>query len=368
MSQVPSLSVLILKEIAKNPAKFLANYSNGFEFALEAFPNVSFDVTQLIIDYVTEAGRMSDETVPISFFLSSRRTLSLQNSKVSSKFIQSVISICTNLEEINLSGIFQVDDDLVLRILKTCPILERLNIRNCRKITERALQHIVDQKANISSLNLGGDVNISSQGLMTFLKSPSAAQLTELSVAGLVGVTDEALALITLHCPKLRVLSINYTDISEKGLRNALSNSPSALSSSSISLSPSSLGGQLESLHIAWIGTTLTSTDAQDKPALSSEFFSDFLPVACPRLTELDLSGLKNVNTFTITNYLGKKVCLVSLFVMFNIVMNFPKLDWSAVYNGSPVLLSSLKARFVGSSKQQMEIHLNNYPYIKAEL
>ena len=88
--------------------------------------------TQVLINYVTDAGRYTDDIIPTTFFNGSRKELCLKNTKVSSKYIMKILDICPLLEDIDVSGTFLVDDDLVLNILQKCKNLKSLNIRNCR--------------------------------------------------------------------------------------------------------------------------------------------------------------------------------------------------------------------------------------------
>lgn len=51
--EIPRLSTLILKDIAKNPTKYLSN--KRYEKAINMFPSVAteMDITQVLIDYIT---------------------------------------------------------------------------------------------------------------------------------------------------------------------------------------------------------------------------------------------------------------------------------------------------------------------------
>jgi hypothetical protein len=92
---IPRLSVLVLKEIAKSPAQYLTldSYKRAIKIVQQ---NVDF--TQILIDYITEAGRLNDDVIPIEFFTSDRITLILRNTKLSSKYINKVIDKCPLLK------------------------------------------------------------------------------------------------------------------------------------------------------------------------------------------------------------------------------------------------------------------------------
>ena len=244
--EIPKLSTLVLKEIAKAPAKYLSTES--YERANKIISNSKdkgFDITQVLINYVTDAGRYTDDIIPTTFFNGSRKELCLKNTKVSSKYIMKILDICPLLEDIDVSGTFLVDDDLVLNILQKCKNLKSLNIRNCRKISELSLKYISSSQSlpnKIESLNIGGNLNISEQGLVSFLSSSKAPDLKYLYISGL-SINDNLLYLISKKCLKLKGLGINYANISEDCLHKILT-APSSIPGMSI-------GQNLEVLHLA---------------------------------------------------------------------------------------------------------------------
>lgn len=312
--EIPKLSTLVLKEIAKAPTKYLSVES--YERALKIMSNLksnamSFDVTQILINYVTDAGRYTDDIIPVTFFDSNRTEICLKNTKVSSKYIMKILDKCKNLESIDVSGTFLVDDDLVLYMIQKCPNLKSLNIRNCRKCADITLKHIASSNNKIDTLNIGGNLNITEQALIVFLSTTKATELIEFYISGLI-INDIMLHLISKKCIKLKGFGINYANISEDGLHKFLT------SSSNIPNCP--IGLNLETLHIAWIGTAgigIPSDSIVERPQLSSEFFTVNLVQYCPKLTELDISGLKNVTSNALIQYLDQRLRLVSKYDMF---------------------------------------------------
>lgn len=279
---IPSLSVTILKEIAKTPAKYV--YDDQFKKS-QRIPCKGFDFTQVVVDYVIEAGRMTDDSLPLSIF-ANRTSLSLKNSKITPTYLSMILSRCPKLELLDLSGTFSIDDDCIQMVLRMCPFIRRLGLQSCRKLSNICLGHI-STHSPLVGLQLGGNFNITADGIREYLQSPSVAHLQELSLAGLQ-LTDEIFNLIAKKCTQLRKLSFAYSNCTETALRTMLTH----------------VGSQLESLSVAWIGSNFPDNATYQ---LTSDFIADFLPRHCPRLVELDVSGLKNVTSSTLANLIEVK-------------------------------------------------------------
>lgn len=83
LRDVPTLQVLILKQIANTPTKCI--HEDGCLKLLDALEKGCFqgtDIVQKLVDYITIAGRMTDDAIP-PVLLRQRSTLSLTNSKIS---------------------------------------------------------------------------------------------------------------------------------------------------------------------------------------------------------------------------------------------------------------------------------------------
>jgi hypothetical protein len=294
--EIQTLAVTILKEIAKTPAKFVNDKS--FERARE-IANSGFDLSQVVVDYVIEAGRFTDDSLPLCIFTPDRTSLVLKNSKISPVYLSKIISRCPNLTSLDVSGTFLVDDECVTMILQMCPMIKHLGLQSCRKLSNQCLETVTRLGRNIDSLQLGGNFNITNDGLVNFLRTENVAQLVELSFAGLP-LSDEVLMLIGRKCQLLRKLSFAYCICTEASLRTMLTQ----------------VGGQLESLSVAWIGTALP--DIADYQ-ITSDFIADFLPRYCPKLKDLDVCGLKNITATSLLGLLDYKlqqVCIMEYFCL----------------------------------------------------
>ena len=168
----------------------------------------------------------------------------------------------------------------------------------------------------VTSLYLGGNTNITEKGLYQFITNTNnnnnniISNLTEFYISGLY-INNTILNLITKQCHNLTKIGINYACITEDILRQFLTIH----------------GSNLIVLHIAWLSTPIHTTTTSDNTTtttdtgtggtgtgnvtaekqLTPEFFSDFLPSACPKLVELDVCGIKSVTGPVIKQYLDSR-------------------------------------------------------------
>ena len=278
------LSVLSLKEIAKLPSKCIDESKLARAFKILPADRHD-DIVQQLVDYITEAGRMDHTALPPTIFSKTRTQLSLKNSKLTAAFIMAAVERCgRSLLDLDISGCFHVDDNLVLYVLQHCPKLVQFSIRNCRKLTDSVLTSLVQHGTHITSLHLGGLFNLSSDGITAFLQNKKVmGRFCELHLSGL-SLTDAHMALLAQNCAKVTTLSVAYAEVSEASLRGMLQ----------------ALGQQLVVLNVGWV-----LTFNAELPVASD--FLDFIGKTCPFLAELDISGLKSLQLPVIEHFLGLK-------------------------------------------------------------
>ena len=94
--------------------------------------------------------------------------------------------------KLDVHGCFQVDDGKMADVLESCPNLISINIRNCRKITDKFLETLVKYpRLPLQELDIGGNFNITNGGVRSFLEKFSGiSKLTSFSVSGLPILDD----------------------------------------------------------------------------------------------------------------------------------------------------------------------------------
>jgi hypothetical protein len=226
LREIPTLHITILKEIAKQPTKYVSEPFLKKAYAIGPRKQMAeqFDMAQTLVDYITDAGRLTDDVLPPSLFNAGRTALCLKNSKISGKYIKKIIdNVCTGLIFFDVSGTFQVDDNTVLYILKTCKDLRSLSIRNCRKITDKSSEFIMQFGDKLTCVDLGGCINMSYEGINKFVQHKRMSSLVELNLSGLP-IQSDTLSLIAGNFVNLTSLGIGYADIGEMALRYSMLN------------------------------------------------------------------------------------------------------------------------------------------------
>lgn len=348
--EIPSLSSIVLRLISNKPLVYVTSPIMN-PIVQEKIHRLSYDLTQQLIDSITEAGRLTDEVFPIEYFDASRVAISFRNSKLSGKYFRSFFDRCfERMTSVDLSGSFQVDDMTVSYILQKCQNISVLRLQNCRKLTENVLASIVDCSRNIKELDFGGDVNIGIQGVDDFISSYQFMSSIEyLNLSGLI-VGDSTVSWIIRKCQSLKSLGIAYADISDQSLLRLLR----------------AVGPKLIYLNLSWLSTTNMTLF----PQIDSTLLFNTLVDSCRVLEEIDLSGLKTISSLDAYNFLigiGNKVSY-HFFAFWNIDVKLNSCQ-ALEETGMNHPLKTVHLRFTASSKAQLENHLvSTFPSIRFSL
>lgn len=99
-------------------------------------------------------------------------------STCAAKYLLQVVDICReSIQSLDISGCFQVDDNVLIDVITRCHQLVHLDIENCRKLSDKGIDGLINSKRKLETINLGGDYNITQKGLKRFLQNFS--HLTE---------------------------------------------------------------------------------------------------------------------------------------------------------------------------------------------
>jgi hypothetical protein len=211
------------------------------------------------------------------------------------KYLVSATSLCEqNLLRLDVSGCFQVNNHHVIAVLEQCPNIFKLNLKNCRKLTDELLDNIVTSNySNIIELDIGGNFNISDKGVSNFIENyPSTSHLTMLSLSGLQ-ISDETILLIAKKCKNITSLGCGYLDLRETTVHTLMTK----------------LGSQLEFFDWSWPSTTPVVRNVQP----SAIFVVDTLTALCPSLREIDMTGNKNLTLSNMIEFVERKISSVML-------------------------------------------------------
>ena len=111
----------------------------------------------------------------------------------------------TGIEELNVSGMVSVTDDVVAEMCKLCPTLIRLKMARCTFLTDAALCHIADylwlDEIDVSFCHKITDDSIE-------VMTASCNGLAKMNLRKLSRITDNAITAIARNCTQIRELDI----------------------------------------------------------------------------------------------------------------------------------------------------------------
>jgi hypothetical protein len=148
-------------------------------------------------------------------------SLSLYNCTIADETVESMVTsaMCPHLAVLDLTGLRGLTDDLAIQIFRASPNIQRLSLKNCRKITGKSVVQLISIKM-LQCLDVGGCFNISSNDIVDII--PSLPDLTELHASGLLWNDASLQALVSCR-DTWKGLSLGFSnDISQPALRECL--------------------------------------------------------------------------------------------------------------------------------------------------
>ena len=146
---------------------------------------------------------------------------------------------CPALAELSLAGVLSVDDDTLGEMSAGCPALRLLCLNGCAQITDEGIAGVGHDEGAGGPEGVGGSVGGVGVGVAS---SACAGTLTQLHLFGCEKLTDAAVVALAAHCPRLEVLDVSGTAITDVALQALASSTatPAMASASSATTSSSS--------------------------------------------------------------------------------------------------------------------------------
>jgi hypothetical protein len=120
---------------------------------------------------------------------------------------------------LDLTGIRGLTDDLATAIVKASPNIQRLSLKNCRKITGKTARQLMPLK-KLQCLDVGGCFNMTTTDILEII--PSLPELNELHASGLLWNDASVQALVEVR-DTWKGLSLGFsTDLTQAALRESL--------------------------------------------------------------------------------------------------------------------------------------------------
>lgn len=249
--------------------------------------NPALDCLQSYVDSLVELGRLDDSRLGVNFWAEWKRnvgsptkkrkrteapelgSVSLHNGNIADDTVDAMIKSgmgeCVGV--LDMTGMHTLTDELVEKLLVTMPNLQRLSLKNCRRLTGRSLLVVAEHLPNLTCLDVGGSYNMTTAEVLETL--PSLANLDELYASGL-GWTDLTLQQLADE-RSWKGLGVGFSQLlTPSGLREALSTQ-----------------SHLERLSIPFCEQALDTS------------LLGFLGRMLPGVTALDIRGSMQVNSLT---------------------------------------------------------------------
>lgn len=148
-------------------------------------------------------------------------SLSLYNCTIADETVECMVSsgMCLHLAVLDLTGLRGLTDDLAIQIFRASPNIQRLSLKNCRKITGKSVVQLISMK-KLHCLDVGGCFNISSSEIVDII--PSLPALSELHASGLLW-NDASLQSLVACRDTWKGLSLGFSnDMTQSALRECL--------------------------------------------------------------------------------------------------------------------------------------------------
>ena len=159
-------------------------------------------------------------------------SLSLYNTILQEETVQAMVEsqMTEHLAVLDLTGVQPLTDSLLSDIVTRAPHLQRLSVKNCRRLTAASLECLGEHALQLTALDVGGAYNMKPTQVIELVAA--LPKLVELHASGLLWTDATLQDLSTLR--SWRALSLGFlipNHVSSNGLKQALINQTNSLQS-----------------------------------------------------------------------------------------------------------------------------------------
>ncbi|NXF40514.1 FXL20 protein, partial [Nyctibius bracteatus] len=153
--------------------------------------------------------KITDATcTSLSKFCSKLRHLDLAScTSITNLSLKALSEGCPLLEQLNISWCDQVTKDGIQALVRGCGGLKALFLKGCTQLEDEALKYIGAHCPELVTLNLQTCLQITDDGLITICRG--CHKLQSLCASGCSNITDAILNALGQNCPRLRVTAGN---------------------------------------------------------------------------------------------------------------------------------------------------------------
>ncbi|KAL3915527.1 MAG: hypothetical protein SGILL_005608 [Bacillariaceae sp.] len=152
---------------------------------------------------------------------SAKGSLSLYNTIFLERTMSAMIksNVLKHIAVLDLTGVSTLNDDMLEEILMASNSqLQRLSVKNCRRLTNESMHNLVQYCGNLVSMDLGGAYNITTQCVLESISplqsksnGSSLSKLIELHASGLGWTSSDLATLFSLR--PWRALSVGFSPL-----------------------------------------------------------------------------------------------------------------------------------------------------------
>ena len=145
-----------------------------------------------------------------------RAIIAVSCPKVNGKAVAALVKGCRELRLINLKDCPRVTADSIVEVGKNCRELTSLDLSKCERVDDRSIAALARGCPYLKTLKLNGCVKVGDLGLLA-LSQARMADLEELQLRGLAGVSETGVSWIANDCPSVMKLNIMGCSITASG-------------------------------------------------------------------------------------------------------------------------------------------------------
>ncbi|KAI3927103.1 hypothetical protein MKX01_029871 [Papaver californicum] len=153
----------------------------------------------------------SDKKVPLIFSLFRRlATVRLSGSNINDEGLEVLAKCCASLEKVDLKDCKRITDTGLEVLAKSCASLKKVDLSYCQQITDKGLEVLAICCASLEKIGLENCHEITDKGLEVLAKC--CASLEKVNLTDCQGITDSGISFIIQNCSEIHSLQISYCD------------------------------------------------------------------------------------------------------------------------------------------------------------
>lgn len=183
---------------------------------------------------VAVAAPSQAELTQVQYDKAPTASLSLYNCTLSTDTIEAMVAsgMGPHISCLDLTGTHGLNDDLLFILLPVCSNLQRLSLKNCRRITDTALQLLAEHCPKLVSLDVGGAFNMTTATVLD-VTVPALEHLQELHASGMGWNNDSIAAVTTMR--EWKALSLGFSmRLTQSSIRQSLMDCSASLTALSL--------------------------------------------------------------------------------------------------------------------------------------